>query len=129
MTHADQARLLLRKASQDQDILERLIGDPSIEDESLGFHAQQAAEKLLKALLVIHGLDYPRTHDLDLLLGLLERGGVVIPDPLQRVVELSPMATVYRYEDLPLDLNLPRGQWPHWIAGLRAMVEAKLGSA
>ncbi len=29
------------------------------------FHAQQAAEKYLKAILAIHGLDIPRTHDLE----------------------------------------------------------------
>ncbi len=29
------------------------------------FHAQQAAEKYLKAILAMHGLDIPRTHDLE----------------------------------------------------------------
>jgi HEPN domain-containing protein len=29
------------------------------------FHAQQAVEKYLKAILAIHGLDIPRTHDLE----------------------------------------------------------------
>ena len=29
------------------------------------FHAQQAAEKCLKAILAIHGMDIPRTHDLE----------------------------------------------------------------
>ena len=51
MTPADQARLLLRKAQQDQVILQQLLDDPLITDESLGFHAQQAAEKLLKVRL------------------------------------------------------------------------------
>ena len=38
MTPADQARLLLRKAQQDQVILQQLLDDPLITDESLGFH-------------------------------------------------------------------------------------------
>ena len=79
MTPADQARLLLRKAQQDQSILQRLLDDPLITDESLGFHAQQAAEKLLKALLTLHGLDYPRSHDLSVLLALLGQGGIPCP--------------------------------------------------
>jgi HEPN domain-containing protein len=36
--------------------------------------AQQAAEKALKAVLVLHGIDFPRTHDLDRLAGLLPEG-------------------------------------------------------
>lgn len=39
MTPADQARLLLRKAQQDQVILHQLLDDPLITDESLGFLA------------------------------------------------------------------------------------------
>lgn len=35
------------------------------------FHAQQCAEKYLKACLVDAELDFPRTHDLSALLGLL----------------------------------------------------------
>jgi HEPN domain-containing protein len=36
------------------------------------FHAQQAAEKFLKAFLVARGSAVPRTHDLDLLLDLCQ---------------------------------------------------------
>lgn len=53
MTPAEQARLLLRKAAQDRAVLEKLIDDPVIEATTLGYHAQQAAEKLLKALLAV----------------------------------------------------------------------------
>jgi HEPN domain-containing protein len=38
------------------------------------FHAQQAVEKALKALLIWHGIDYPPKHDLGLLVGLLPDG-------------------------------------------------------
>ena len=38
------------------------------------FHAQQAVEKALKALLTWHGVDYPSKHDLGLLAGLLPDG-------------------------------------------------------
>lgn len=39
MTASDQALLLIRKAGQDQAVLERLINDPGINDDTLGFHA------------------------------------------------------------------------------------------
>lgn len=32
------------------------------------FHAQQAVEKYLKAFLILHDIDFPRTHDVDYLL-------------------------------------------------------------
>lgn len=38
------------------------------------FHAEQAVEKALKALLLWHGVDYPPRHDLGLLVGLLPEG-------------------------------------------------------
>ena len=39
--------------------------------EQLCFHAQQAAEKGLKAVLIRAGIDPPRTHDLQALIDLL----------------------------------------------------------
>ena len=63
MTRSDQARLLQRKAAQDLAVLDRLLNDAAIDDETLGYHAQQAAEKLIEALLALHGHDYPRSHN------------------------------------------------------------------
>jgi uncharacterized protein (DUF697 family) len=55
MRAIDQAQLLQRKAAQDIAVLRKLINDPTINTETLGFHAQQAAEKLIKALLALGG--------------------------------------------------------------------------
>lgn len=41
------------------------------------FHAQQAVEKAVKALLIWHGIDYPSRHDLGLLVGLLPEGASI----------------------------------------------------
>lgn len=41
------------------------------------FHADQAVEKGLKALLVWHGVDFPPRHDLGLLAGLLPAGATM----------------------------------------------------
>ena len=35
------------------------------------FHAQQCVEKYLKALLVHHAVDFPKTHDLEALFGMV----------------------------------------------------------
>ena len=44
--------LLLDKAAQDEYVLDKLLSDPDAPVEVFGFHAQQAAEKLLKAILL-----------------------------------------------------------------------------
>lgn len=51
MTQLDHARLLYRKACQDRAILTHIVGEPEIDDDAVGFHVQQAIEKLLKSAL------------------------------------------------------------------------------
>ena len=43
----------------------------------IAFHAQQAIEKALKAVLVRGGVEFPKTHDLEELLELIEGAGVL----------------------------------------------------
>lgn len=50
MAGLEAARLLLAKARQDEYVLAQFVGDAAAADETFGFHAQQAAEKLLKRL-------------------------------------------------------------------------------
>lgn len=55
--------LLARKASDDATVMRELAGNSEISDEIVGFHAQQAVEKWLKAVVAIRGLPQSRTHD------------------------------------------------------------------
>ena len=48
------------------------------------FHAQQAVEKLLKAVLSHHGVTYGRTHDLGRLVELVESSGLPLRPSLRR---------------------------------------------
>jgi len=72
--------------------------------DAVCFHAQQCAEKYVKALLVLYQIDFPKTHDLEALAARL-RGGrkpELGPDDLAR---LKRYATVTRYpgaEAIPL---------------------------
>ena len=88
----DRPKVLLRKASQDQLAFEKLIDDPEIEDDLLGFHAQQAAEKILKALLAARGVDYPKTHNLRVLIELLAAEDIRLPAKLAEIDRLNPPA-------------------------------------
>ncbi|RLT39000.1 MAG: HEPN domain-containing protein [Chloroflexi bacterium] len=61
------------------------------------FHAQQCAEKYLKAILVAQGHLFPRTHDLLALHTLCVQVGVISGIPLDRLESLSAYAVQVRY--------------------------------
>ena len=92
----DLARVLIDRAAGDALAVERLAGDDEIPDHVVGFHAQQAVEKLLKAVLSHHGLSYGRTHDLGRLVELVESSGLPAPPESDAVVALTPWATGLR---------------------------------
>ena len=52
----DLATRFSRKARSDEIALDKLAGDPDVPDDLIGFHAQQALEKLLKAALAHAGV-------------------------------------------------------------------------
>lgn len=91
------AQLLMRKAAQDAYAVRKLIEDPESPDEIIGFHAQQAVEKLLKAVLAAHGVKFRRTHDLVELIDLLVDNRLPFTQELDEVRNLTPFAVEYRY--------------------------------
>jgi HEPN domain-containing protein len=96
----DLARVLARKAEGDAKAMRRLASDPGIDDEAVGFHAQQAIEKWLKAVMAFHGLEEARIHDLGRLLELLQDTGVELPPDADHVDELTIYAVPMRYDEL-----------------------------
>lgn len=95
----EEAARLLRLAVRDQAALVALLGAPGVAASVAFFHAQQAVEKALKAVMCLHALEYRRTHDLEELAGQLADVG----HP-PRVAEsdlrlLTPYAVEYRYDD------------------------------
>jgi HEPN domain-containing protein len=56
--------ILLDKVRQDEYVVDQLLGLADSPDEVIGFHLQQAAEKLLKAALLALGIRYRFTHNL-----------------------------------------------------------------
>jgi len=73
MRQHEQAHLLLKKAEEDIALLAEVLASEKISDEIFGFHAQQAAEKCLKAMLSEFDVRFPRTHNLRLLMGDSDR--------------------------------------------------------
>lgn len=92
----------LDKAEQDLQAAIVLLS----EDEPLlgiiGFHAQQAAEKFLKALLVHQQIEFPKHHNLGELLDLVAKFDHSLADALRGVTALNPYGVEIRYPgDLP----------------------------
>ncbi len=93
-TKPTQAQILLIKAAEDESAL----GAPDLSDSILGFHAQQAVEKLLKALLAQLNVDFEKTHDLERLQTVLAALGESLPPTPIPLDQLSDFAVVYRYD-------------------------------
>lgn len=87
--------------------MRKLAADPEMNDEVVGFHAQQAAEKWLKAVLASRGVDFEYTHDLRRLIGLAGLASIDSPFDTRQAIALTEYAVPLRYEDLldaePLD--------------------------
>ncbi len=60
------------------------------------FHAQQCVEKYLKALLIVTGLDVPRTHDLERLTAMLPKRARPVYT-IEEQARLTDYATAARY--------------------------------
>lgn len=61
------------------------------------FHAQQCAEKYIKALLIFKDVDFPKTHDLITLNTLCNRAKIFTGLDPQQLAELSRHAVQTRY--------------------------------
>jgi HEPN domain-containing protein len=116
----------VQKAEDDLNMARWLRQAPAPFYDGVCFHAQQAAEKYLKAFLEERNIAYPRTHDL---IRLLDLSGNLLPelDPLRpNLATLSQFAVVTRY----------RGFWAtqqdaddalHTAEQVRTVIRAKLG--
>ena len=105
MSDLEHARSLLEMARADLNSLRGMTlstEEDFFTDEIFGFHAQQAAEKCLKAWIAALGQSYPRTHDLMVLIGILETAGADTEN-LDSLVDLTPFAIQYRYESVDSD--------------------------
>lgn len=101
------AQLMLQKARQDFDAVKNFGASNKIADEIIGFHAQQAVEKALKAILTRAGVEFEHTHDLVSLLEEVGKLGHKPPAQSDDVEELTPFGVQFRYsilsDDEPLD--------------------------
>ena len=96
MSDLKQARALLEAAERDYSALRGMEDAAVFADEIFGFHAEQAVEKSLKALLALHGQTYPATHDLARLVDMLKAHDAEAAR-FDDLVEYTPYAVQFRY--------------------------------
>jgi len=72
--------------------------------EIVFFHFQQCAEKFLKSLLDFHGVQFPRTHDLEALIQLMNLNQISVTAPIEKLLPLNDYAVEGRYAILHDDL-------------------------
>ena len=72
-------------------------GDKDIDDATILFHLQQAAEKLLKSLMAFRGIHFEKIHDLTLLTEECAKNSIDLPEYVSRFSILNPFAITGRY--------------------------------
>ncbi|HDQ70900.1 MAG TPA: HEPN domain-containing protein [Chloroflexi bacterium] len=69
---------------------------PQVLYNQLCFHAQQAVEKSIKAVLIHHNVEFRKVHDIDYLMTMLPPD-VSLPPEAEQVVGLTGYAVMLRY--------------------------------
>lgn len=84
--HHAKSDLTLAKIARHEDVLL----------ENLCFHAQQAVEKALKAVSIYYKIDFPKTHNIKIILDILQTK-IVISEEIIRSSILTDYAVTSRY--------------------------------
>lgn len=92
----------LEKAQKDLEAAKTLLKGEFEDYDNVGFHAQQAAEKFLKVLLVRHQIEFPKTHNVALLRQLAAKVDRSLSESLKEADALTPYGVEFRY---PGDLS------------------------
>lgn len=130
MSPHELAQRFMEKAAQDAMVVEKLLHDPDIADEVIGFHCQQAAEKLLKSILVARSVEFRRTHDLVELVDVLDDNHVIVPGEIADLETLNPFAVELRYDLFPSGAfgNFDRVSARDIVMKLRIWAESSLAT-
>ena len=92
----EEAQRWLRYAQEDLELATWLMETDQFSPRHICLHSQQAAEKALKAAIVLEEMDPPFIHDLDTLRNLLPDGWTV-KETHDDLVELSEWVVESRY--------------------------------
>jgi HEPN domain-containing protein len=118
MPPEDLAVAMLTKAQGDARAMTILAGTQDTPNWIVGFHAQQAIEKALKAVLLAKGLDAPKIHDLEDLSRRVTEGGTALPVHPDVIASFTPWAAAGRYPDLLIEEQLDEDEAARVVASV-----------
>ncbi len=118
----------LRKAEADRFAAEVLLGVNQTDYYAVAFHAQQAAEKWLKAFLVRYQIPFPKTHDIGYLLKLAAQADAALPQELADAELLTPFGVDFRYPGAEIVDRAMAAQAVAWATMVKDAVLARLQS-
>jgi len=99
---SDLVRQWLAKADEDLGLARHILQTDAPFLNAAAFHAQQAAEKYLKAFLVWLQVPFPKTHDLEILLKLIAARNPSLAESLEDAVQITDYGVEVRYPgDVP----------------------------
>ena len=107
MPHDERTGVVLgwfKKAENDLKNISLVLPNPDCPFDTVCFHAQQAAEKYLKGLLIQLDVSFPKTHDIAKLLELVPEE-VDLGLSIEDLAPLSRWAVFPRYPDFEEDLQ------------------------
>lgn len=90
-------RRWVAKAEEDRAVIKKLPYDEPQCRPPIAYHAQQIAEKLVKAFLVHHEVEFQWTHDIDELLDLVAQIDGALAESLRPAAKLTVYASETRY--------------------------------
>ena len=99
-------RQWLAKAEQDMKVSETLLAAERPFLYPTCFHAQQAAETYLKALLTWHQIEFPKTHPIERFLDLIKGSDAETASSLKDTAALTPYGVDIRYPGDQPESNL-----------------------
>ena len=105
MVQSESINILRQRAAEDLQVAEIILGNDDELITQIGFHLQQFVEKRMKVCLAEHGIDYPKTHDLVMLLRLFPQKQIRDDNKTFAHI-LSRFAVESRYDEMtapPLD--------------------------
>jgi HEPN domain-containing protein len=126
--HLEEAWRSLRLADRDIKAFDVLKERPEVHISIVCFHAQQAVEKSLKAVLFSRQIEFERIHDLVQLAQLLRGRDVIVPLSDDELRRLNPFAVTFRYDDVEIEL-ITREDAANWVADIRRWAEEQVSAA
>jgi HEPN domain-containing protein len=126
--HIEEAWRALRLADRDKQVFDILMQEPAAHLSIVLFHAQQAVEKSLKAVLFSRQIEFRRTHDLSELARLLRQEAVETPVADDQLERLNPFAVTFRYDDLDVELITPEDA-EELVVEIRNWAEVQVSAA